>query len=212
MKVTDLKYCMAVFLLGVGANVPAQGWITFDNLGNNNLSTSATSGGRVFVGFPYHFGPWTPLNEDLNFELLAWTDTPQPVSLATWLLSDGSAKGICVGDGQFRDPAGRSFRVSNFVPLAGVMLEVRMWTGNYPSFNIAKSFGYLVADTGLFQNPVGSLATAPASLSGMPALLLGIPEPSVFSFAITGAVAFLLLRRRSWRQNEEGRERASSWY
>ncbi len=147
--------------------------------------------------------------QDLNFELLAGVK-PLGVmtSLHKWLLSDNSAKGTAVGGGRFADPGGGVYAVPG-VPLYGTAwLELRIWTGTYSNIERALLDGALAYDV-YFWNPTGGFGQG-AGLTGMPAIVLAIPEPSMLSFVVTGAVAFLLLRRRSWRQNEEGRERASS--
>lgn len=195
MKLANLKCIVTVFLLALAATAAAQGWVTLDNSGNNNFSLTATSSGRVFIP---RYGQWTLVDEDLNIELLGGSDSAHLMSLAVWLLSDGSAQGDSLGDGLFRDPAGRSFKVTNYVPIPMVVtLEVRAWAGLQPSFALAATFGGVAGDTGPFQNPVSQFQSAPASLIGMPALLLGIPEPSSLALAIIGASLCLTLCRRT---------------
>ncbi len=203
---TLINLVAAVSILACASSMHGQGTISFDNLANNNPSMSASSGGLVFLQVADGV---RPLNQDLNFELLAGVK-PLGVmtSLDKWLLSDSSAKGISVGGGHFADPSRSVFVVPGVPPYGNAWLELDVWVGMYNSLNAALVNGGLGVSV-YFWNPTGASGQV-ADLTGMPAVVLAIPEPSMLSFVVTGAIAFLLLRRRSWRQNEEGRERASS--
>src|SRR5437016_12694831 len=83
--------------LKLGGGAYAQGTIAFNNLGTNN--------GLVFI-YPEHFSVagGRPLDQDLNFGVLAGANAGALMLQHAWLLSDGSAKGINVGPGLFADP------------------------------------------------------------------------------------------------------------
>src|ERR1700682_6240549 len=83
--------------LALGGGAYAQGTIVFNNLGTNE--------GLVFI-YPEHFSVagGRPLDQDLNFALLAGPNAGALMLQHAWLLSDGTAKGINVGPGLFADP------------------------------------------------------------------------------------------------------------
>ena len=197
------QFWTALIVGGLVTSAASQGLITFDNVGNNNLTWSATTGGRVFIGFPVFCGPWTLQNQDINYELLAGYDAAHLTPVATWLISDGSAHGIALGDGVFVDPSGRSYRVPwAATPPPATMLDIFAWDGTADNPLLAATMGDHVGHTGPFLNPVGGIGSppsVPADLTGMPALLIGVPEPSSLPLAVAGGVAVLALRRRiSW--------------
>ncbi len=176
----------------------AQGTIYFDNLGNNNPSLTATTGGLVWIAVTPE-SPYTLLNQDINFELLAGPDAAHLSSVATWLVSDGSASGICVGNGQFRNPTGQPLAVLPYVLVGPATFEIRAWAGLFPTYGHTG----LEGDTGPFLNPVGDGTVNVPALTGMPALRLPpnlIPEPSTVAVAALGLTEWLAFCRRKSRQ------------
>ncbi len=101
-----------VVMAGLTVPVHAQGLIAFNNLANDNPSFSADTGGLVYL--------WNPglelLNQDVNFQLSAGPTPDSLTPIATWLLSDGSAKGIATGAGHFADPSGATYAIPGVSP------------------------------------------------------------------------------------------------
>lgn len=124
---------------------------------------------------------------------MAGPDADHLATVATWLVSDGSASGICVGKGQFRNPSGQPLAVLPYVLVGSpVTLEIRAWAGTAPTYG----HHGLEGDTGPFLNPVGNGAVNVPTLTGMPALRLPpIPEPSTAVLAWL-ALVILAFRRR----------------
>lgn len=116
--------------LAVAAALPAtlygQGTLVFNNLGtNNNL---------VFVNRG-HGGLMIPLDQDLNFDLLAGSEPTNMQRLHAWLLGDGTAKGINVAPGRFADPSDGVYAVPGVAPGAVATVMVRAWGGYYDEYN-----------------------------------------------------------------------------
>lgn len=187
---------LLVVVTGLAGHALAQGTIAFNNLANVNSSPYAHSGegGLAFLGSPSGFAL---LNQDINFELEAGRELGSLQPIYTWLLGDGSAKGIAVGGGYFADPSGGTYAIPG-VPAGGdAIVEVRAWLGNYDNFADA-----IVANTPsgsvIFQNPTGGGGAPPASLVNMGALVVwsSIPEPAPVVLFMAGAGALLAWSRR----------------
>src|SRR5262249_54182015 len=84
-------------------------------------------------------------------------------------------------------------------------LRVLAWIGNAPDFASAVTYGeqfwpwnghgaYAPPTLSTFVNPTGG--ASPASLDGMPAMLLIIPEPSIAALAGLGVVMLFLWRKK----------------
>ncbi len=174
---------------------PAQGLITFNNLANENASSTATNHALVFLS-GLGFADGTLLNQDVNFALLVGASRDNLDPIRHWLLNDGSAAGIAVGGGHFGDPSANSYEVSG-IPAGGMAwIQVQAWTGTGTFLHDAQTSIALWGEV-TFQNPTGGGGLPPASLTGMPALVLdNIPEPCTFALAAVSAAAFLLLHRR----------------
>ena len=133
-----------------------------------------------------------------NFELIGGTTGPTLQSLHTWLISDGSARGIAVGGGHFADPGGGTYVIPGASPGGDAILIIRAWVGNYGSWIAAANApGEEPMGEVIFHNPVGGGGAPAASLVGMPALnLSSIPEPSPLALLAGAAAAVLAWRRR----------------
>ena len=83
--------------------------------------------GLVFTSPEDYFGPRTKrlLDQDLNFTLAAGPNAGALMLLHTWLLSDGTAKGINVAPGRFADPLAAVFVIPGVLPGNGVTVQVR---------------------------------------------------------------------------------------
>lgn len=178
------------YILSLAGSVGhAQGTIIFNNLGNTDPSPAAMANGLVFLQGGL-------LSQDINFELLAGSSGVALQPIHTWLVSDGSAKGIATGAGHFADPSGSIFTIPG-VPVSGfAAVRIIAWAGNYPNVMSASLAGAPIGEVGFPYTAEGG-GTTPASLDGMPALYVSvIPEPSSFTLGLVG-VALLLLRSRS---------------
>jgi len=136
---------------------------------------------------------WGLLNQDLNFSLQANpradVNSLQPVG--TWLISNGSAKGIAGGGGHFANPIGSVYAITGVAPGSAAFIVIKAWTGNYDSIASAVAAGQFVGGVG-FWNPTGGGGTAASSLVATPAVNMpGIPEPSPLALLAGGAVAVL---------------------
>jgi hypothetical protein len=119
----------------------AQGTLVFNNLGTNN--------GLVFINRG-NGGLMIPLNQDLNFVLLAGRSGDELQPIHVWLLSNGSAKGINVAPGRFADPSGGAYLVPGVAPGEAATIQVIAWTGAYD---------FPVASTASGQSPGFSMST-----------------------------------------------------
>src|SRR6185312_7891673 len=93
MKTRILLISITSFALGFGRSGYGQGTIVFNNVGAPD--------GKVYLSTG---GPGGLLDQDINFMLRIDGPGNLPVFNRSWLLSDGTAKGINVGPGLFADP------------------------------------------------------------------------------------------------------------
>ena len=155
---------VSVVAFGRVLSASGQGTLVF-----NNLDPRA---GLVKI-CPGLKGP-TPvlLNQDLNFMLLAGPVGEAPQWIHAWLLSDGSAKGIHVAPGRFKDPSDGIYTVPGVAPGSAVEICVVAWPGHYdtPSYGARASRAYGVMLTG----PAGA---PPPSLFIEDFTVIGVPVP-----------------------------------
>jgi formylglycine-generating enzyme required for sulfatase activity len=154
----------------LAVRVCGQGTIAFNNLGTNNglVVISRGSGGR-----------YVPLNQDLNFALIAGPPGEPPALVHRWLLSDGSAKGINVAPGRFADPDGAGYKVPGVAPGAVAVVRVVAWGGNYEDWSAAEVAGAGSGNTPFFTMATGKAAAPPPGLMGMPELgVFGVAAPA----------------------------------
>ena len=74
------------------------------------------------------------LNQDLNFALLAGPVGEVLQTIHVWRLSDGSAKGINVAPGRFKDPSNGVYAVPGVAPSGPVDVQIVAWPGYYDNF------------------------------------------------------------------------------
>lgn len=131
---------------------------------------------------------------DFNFSLYGGATAGTVNTLILSLVgTNGAAAGDNVNWGQF-SAGGTSYNVPGTTGAGLGFLDLQVWEGNASSFFASTSF---MADSGVFANPMGGGVTAPDSLSGMPDMILEVPEPSVFAMFAAGFGASLLRRSRS---------------
>ena len=113
----------SVVAFGLPLRAFGQGTLAFNNLDQNarvvRIALGPTGGGSIL------------LNQDLNFMLLAGPVGEAPQMLHAWLLSDGSAKGINVAPGRFKDPSDGIYTVPGAAPGTAVEINVLAWPGHY---------------------------------------------------------------------------------
>lgn len=169
--------------LSTTASLYAQGTILLDN----------GPGGLIYLD---SVAPANLLVVDVNAQLFGGPVGGALTSLKT--LAQASAAGITVDAGRISDPSGSPVAVPG-VALGGTAeLRLLLWQGSSPTF--AGAAGQRTADSGLFSNPTGgngSPPALPASLSGLPVMVLQVPEPSTLALAGLGVAALLAYRRRN---------------
>jgi hypothetical protein len=173
----------------IAANVFGQGQIVFDNLGNGNMSVTATSEGLFWISTG---GNPVLIAQDFNAALYGGTDSSSLALLSTVLLSNGTGIGDNPFPGYFREPSGNAYTIQGAVNSA--FFRVEAWTGNFNSYAAAVAGGAAAAQSPVFLNPVDVPPGNPLSLEGMPAMVLSVPEPSTLSLLLLGALSFPLLR------------------
>ncbi|MCO5051011.1 MAG: hypothetical protein M9920_01755 [Verrucomicrobiae bacterium] len=174
---------IALFGLTLGSaelRVVAQGYIAFNNLPPAN--------GLVYLASDIPGG--LLLDQDVNFALLAGTDSLNLQLISKWLLSDGSATGINVAPGRFADPNQAAYAVPGTEPGDAVYIVVMAWAGPVDSWEATGLHG--IAE---FWNPSGT-ADLPSSLTGMDSFIIGIPEPSSLALVLCGGALWLAARGR----------------
>lgn len=175
------KTLLLLLVIGAGAaNLQAQGLVAFDNL--------APSSGLVYAF------PGQPLNQDANFELLGGSAPATVQPIHTWLVSDGSARGINVAPGRFAAPGGGVFAVPGVEPGGTAVLVVLAWFGNYSNWESAFDYG-VGGTSGLFQNPTGILGSVPSLVGMVQPVIIMFPEPSPAALA---GLALAIFGFRDW--------------
>jgi len=187
MKGLTVAWLLLAFGLGLTSEAHAQGTILFNNLGNSDASLDAPSNGLVFMCWctnTFGPGPWNPVDQDVNFQLWAGSNGSSLQLIHTWLLSDGSAKGISAGAGHFADPAGAVYSIPGVQAGTQVYIEICAWPGNYDRILDAQWQGVPVgwAD---FRNPIGGNGAPPTSLVGMPTLGMSVVGPGAAKPALS---------------------------
>ena len=120
-KFMALALC-SVVAFGLPLRAFGQGTLAFNNLDQNarvvRIALGPTGGGSIL------------LNQDLNFTLEAGPVGGMPQTLHVWLLSDGSAKGINVAPGRFKDPSDGVYAVPGVAPGGPVEVQIMAWPGH----------------------------------------------------------------------------------
>jgi hypothetical protein len=177
------------WLGGIAANALAQGQIVFDNFGSSSTSPTATSSGLFWLSTG---GVPVLINQDFNAALYGGTNPTSLPLLITVLLSNGTGIGDNPSPGYFREQSGDVYTIQGAIHTTFV--QVQAWTGNYNSYDAAVAAGAPAAQSPVFVNLVGVPPGGPVDVAAMPAMVLGVPEPS--TFALVGLGCLLLRRRR----------------
>jgi hypothetical protein len=185
---------LAVVALGV-LSIQAQGLIVADNQGNTGNSTATTSG-----LFYLNNGVTTSLltTPTLNLAIYGGSSAGSMTLLATFsganaLFAGGNA-------GEYYDfMQGLSIVVPGVALSGTATLQLYAWTGAFTSYASAVTGGAATAVSAAFTNPTGgggSPPSLPAVLSGMPSMVLAVPEPATIALMGLGAASLLIFRRR----------------
>jgi hypothetical protein len=129
-----------LFLLLTPNSIFGQGTILFNNLDPSN--------GKVLVSTGP--GAQTLLDRDLNFSLHVEVPRAGPVVFErSWLLADGTAKGINVRPGVFDDPSHSVIVLPGISPGEAAIVIIEAWAGEHPTFFAALNAGALAGGTAL---------------------------------------------------------------
>ena len=152
MKESPRLALVSAIAFGLVTSAVGQGTLAFNNLDARAPLVTVCPGS--------HLATPLLLNQDLNFMLLAGP-VGGPVQLIhQWLLSDGSAKGIHVGPGRFKDPSDGVYTVAGVAPGQHAWITIIAWAGYYNTYDATLTWG----------RTIDEMAT------GTP----GEPPPSVF--------------------------------
>jgi len=187
------------FLAAFASSAHGQGQIALDNLFNTNPSPSATASGLFWLSTG---GTPVLINEDFNAAFYGGVNSNSLSPIAAFFLTDGTAAGDHAGGpGTFVDPTGKGYTIPGATESA--FFRIQAWTGNFNSFDAAVAGGAFSAQSPVFINPVSVPPGFPLPLTGMPAMVLAVPEPSTFVLAGLGGICALLLCRGGRNTNEK---------
>ena len=184
------KLFLSLSLTGITISAFAQGsLIAIDNNLNANASITATAGGLFFFGV-------TPIAQDFNLALYGGTDSTALTLIKS--ISGAAAVGAnAFGMGTFTDPTGGTYAVPGTTAASTTaFFQIEAWTGAATSWAAAAAAGLPNGKSLVFSNPVAAPPNATPDLTGMPAIIIAVPEPSTFALAGLGAAALLIFRRR----------------
>jgi len=176
-------FFLSLPVIGIAAGACAQGFIFLDNINNTNTSPTATSGGLFFIGAQL-------INGDFNANFYGGTDSANLVLIASFAGASAVGTGA-FGPGTFLDPTGRSYPVPGTTATStSAFFLIQFWTGTATSFYNATYRG----ESHVFSNPIAAPPNPPPDLTGMPASIIPIPEPSTFVLIAFGAVGLCVFR------------------
>lgn len=171
-----IKTAIVVWLAAVlPITAIAQGQVQLANTDNMSTDPFATSHGLFWISTA---GSPALINQDFNAAFYGGTDSSSLFLIGTFLLSDGSALHDSFAPGVFVDPTINGRPIQGAVVTA--FIQIQAWTGSFNSYSAAISAGAPAAQSPIFVNPVGNPPNLAATLTGMPGIVLGVPEPSTF--------------------------------
>lgn len=197
----------AATMVAMTASVFGQGTVIFGNSLNTSLDSTATSNGLVWTNDGKGgIGLWDGWNYNLSATLSGGPSTDSLTPLATYLEQNMVGDYTGFGSGQFMC----TFNVQRVVTVPGIpaggtaWLKLELWWSAggpyYPTYEAAKLGGTAFFGEAIWQqdtaNPVGPPPEPPGTLTGMPAIVMMVPEPSMFALAGLGLAGLLIFRRR----------------
>jgi len=191
-----------VLAAGLAVSVHGQGTIIIGNKNNDSVSTAATANGQVWTNNLGNIGLFDGYNLNLGITVLYGATSSSLSPLCTYLESDVTGYDVGKFIGTYASPA--TWSLSGVSGGATAWIDLQLWAsaggGPYTTFAAAKASGVALWGEALFQNPTGnpgaSPPTVPEMLTGMPAVLLVVPEPATFALAGLGLASLLIFRRR----------------
>jgi len=184
------KFLLSAIVLAGAVDVFGQGQLYVDNSFNNDPSPSATANGLFFSDIGGVIGGGLgpiPLCFSVNF--YGGTDSAGLILLKSFPLS--TLSDWPVYPGIFSDPTGLAITVPGATTSAFFRIEA--WVGGYGSTYASAA---LRGSSGVFVNPVAQSPNALPTLTGMPAVVIGIPEPGGLTLVSLGAGLLLVCRRK----------------
>ena len=187
----------------------AQGTIVLINAENTSADINATANGLVWTNDGKGgIGLWRGDLYNLSLQILGGpsTDSLTPLRLIREDVVEaaGDYTGLDVGKfvGTWNEVA--VLTVPGISPGGTAWIHLKLWWSAggpvSPTYDAAKTDGHSFFGEALFQNPTGNpLASPPGlplTLTGMPAIVLMVPEPSMFALAGLGLAGLLIFRRR----------------
>jgi len=201
------KLLIAITLAaGLSTCVYGQGTIILDNSLNTSLDSAATSNGLIWTNDGKGgIGLWDGSQYNLSVTALAGPSSDSLSPLITVLESDPRYTGWAPGQILVTWVENLTLTIPGIAPGGSAWLNLKLWWSAggpiAPTYEAAKASGtsffgealWLVPSTG---NPVVVPPTLPADLRSMPAIVLMVPEPSMFALAGLGLAGLLIFRRR----------------
>ena len=177
----------------------AQGLVRFDNLYGADPSPTATTNGLIWK--QPATGPAILETAPNLYGTLLGGATPASLAVlmgdqAGWPDSSQVLLDYGPAPGKYFDDIGEFFSVAG-ANLGGVgYFQVQLWEGTAVSYTAAVAAGDYAGESTVFSERLGGGLGVPPSLHAMPAVVLSIPEPGMFSLAGLGTVVLLILRRK----------------
>ena len=196
-----MKKVILIGLLTLRATgVLAQGVVSFQNLNGTNLSPTATSSGLIWR--QPAAGPAVLETAPNLYGTLLGGATPDSLAALNPVLSPGSPSSSWVlldynlVPGQYLDDLVLIYAVPGVAPAGFAYFQVQLWEGTAPNYAAAVAEGAYAGLSGVFSNRVYLIDYPYLNLDGMPAVVLTVPEPGMFSLAGLGSVVLLIFRRK----------------
>ncbi|HLX70908.1 MAG TPA: PEP-CTERM sorting domain-containing protein [Verrucomicrobiae bacterium] len=206
------KIATALGLFGLVISANAQGTFYVDSSPNagNGSGPIAASGGLVWLDSDGILADATlDTTVDINLSIM-WGTSANNVNNAvnldplqlnnpanrSWLASQPTGVGdiTTYANGAILDPNGNTYFLPGEAAGTTIFLQLYAWTGNSPTFDN----GGLKGVTAPFPiTLVSSGSVGYVDVSGMSALVLSVPEPSLLALFAFSAFSFTLFRRKA---------------
>jgi len=196
----------AITVGGIVAYLHGQGTINFGNIENKSLDSAATSNGLVWTNDGKGgIGLWDGMNYNLSAAIYGGpsSDSLTPISTVREDQLAGDYTGYEAGKFWVTFYGPRTLTVPGITPGGTAWIKLELWWSAggpvSPTYDAAKTDGHSFFGEALFQNPTGNPLpppTPPTTLTGMPAIVLMVPEPSMFALAGLGLAGLFIFRRR----------------